>query len=65
MRVGEDKTKYMKTSDGILFDDYGKNIRDWVCKNLGLNRAVKIRRDGDVADGFKAILLSDDIVLNG
>lgn len=64
MRIGEDKSKYMKTSDGILFDDYGKNIEKWVCNNAGLNRAVKIRKDGDVADGLLAILSMRDIILN-
>lgn len=65
MRNGESKAKYMRTADGILFDDYGKNIQEWVCHNVGCNRAVKIRKDGDVADGLKAILLMNDLILNG
>lgn len=65
MRNGESKVKYMKTADGILFDDYGKNIQEWVCSNVGCNRAVKIRKDGDVADGLKAVLILNDIILNG
>ena len=65
MRNGESKAKYMKTPDGILFDDYGKNIREWVCNNAGVNRAVKIRKDGDVADGLLAVLVMSDIVING
>lgn len=65
MRNGESKAKYMKTADGILFDDYGKNIQEWVCSNVGYNRAVKIRKDGDVADGLKAILIMNDLILNG
>ena len=65
MRVGENKTDYMKTPDGILFDDYGKNIREWICVNCGLNRAVKVRADGDVAVGLQAINFFNDIVLNG
>lgn len=64
MRNGESKVKYMRTPDGILFDDYGKNIQDWVCNNAGVNRAVKIRADGDVAIGLKAIELLSDLVLN-
>lgn len=64
MRIGEDKSKYMKTPDGILFDDYGKNIREWVCNNAGVNRAVKIRADGDVATGLQAIKILKDIILN-
>lgn len=65
MRNGENKADYMRTPDGILFDDYGKNIEKWVAYNLGNNRAVKIRKDGDVADGLLAINLFADIVLNG
>ena len=65
MRNGEDKSKYMKTPDGILFDDYGKNIEKWVCHNVGCNRAVKIKKDGDVADGLLAILVMNDLILNG
>ncbi len=65
MRNGESKAKYMRTADGILFDDYGKNIQEWVCHNAGVNRAVKIRKDGDVADGLKAILILKDLILNG
>ena len=65
MRNGEPKAKYMKTPDGILFDDYGKNIREWVCNNLGVNRAVKIRADGDVAVGLLAVMCCNDIILNG
>lgn len=29
MRVGENKADYMKTKNGILFDDYNKNIDEW------------------------------------
>lgn len=65
MRNGESKAKYMRTADGILFDDYGKNIQEWICSNVGCNRAVKIRKDGDVADGLKAILILNDLILNG
>jgi len=65
MRNGEDKSKYMKTPDGILFDDYGKNIEKWICSNAGVNRAVKIRKDGDVADGLLAVMVMNDLILNG
>lgn len=64
-RNGENKADFMKTPDGILFDDYGVNIEQWVCKNVGTNRAVKIRKDGDVADGLIAIRLMKDLILNG
>ena len=63
-RNGQSKADFMRTTDGILFDDYGKNIREWVCKNAGVNRAVKIRKDGDVADGLLAINVLKEIILN-
>lgn len=64
IRNGECKADYMRTSDGILFDDYGKNIREWVCKNLGVNRAVKIKADGDIAVGLKALNVLPLAILN-
>ena len=63
-RNGDNKADFMKTPDGILFDDYGVNIQQWVCKNGGVNRAVKIRKDGDVADGFMAIRVLKEIIIN-
>lgn len=65
MRNGENKTKYMRTADGILFDDYGKNIQEWLCHNLGNNRAVKVRADGDIAIGLKAIHALPLVLING
>ena len=65
MRNGENKTKYMKTPDGILFDDYGKNIQEWLCCNLGCNRAVKVRADGGIAVGLKAIHAMPFALING
>ncbi len=64
MRCGEDKSKYMRTPDGILFDDYGKNIREWICNNAGVNRAVKIRADGDLGVGLQAVKVVKDLILN-
>lgn len=64
MRNGENKADYMRTTDGILFDDYGKNIEKWLCRNLGCNRAVKVRADGDIADGLKAIHLFPNALIN-
>lgn len=64
MRNGENKADYMRTTDGILFDDYGKNIEKWLCRNLGCNRAVKVKADGDVAQGLKAIHLCPNALLN-
>ena len=65
MRNGENKTDYMKTPDGILFDDYGKNIEQWLCHNVGCNRAVKVRADGDIAIGLKAIHALPLLLING
>lgn len=63
MRNGQRKADFMRTADGILFDDYGKNIREWLV--IAGNRAVKIRADGDVADGLVAINFMTDLVING
>ena len=52
MRCGKKKVKYMKTADGILLDDWGKNLEEWTDGNL-LNQGVKIEQDGDVAKVFK------------
>ena len=65
MRNGQNKTDYMRTVDGILFDDYGKNIEQWLCKNVGCNRAVKVRADGDIAIGLKAIHALPFALING
>jgi 5'(3')-deoxyribonucleotidase len=52
MRNGKKKVKYMKTADGILLDDYSKNLQEWTDGNL-LNQAVKIEQDGDIMKFFK------------
>ena len=41
MRVGKNKADYMKTRQGILLDDYGKNCNQW--RERG-NQAVKIEK---------------------
>lgn len=64
MRNGQKKADFMRTADGILFDDYGKNIMEWITATIE-NRAVKIRKDGDVADGLVAINFMSDLVING
>ena len=46
-RNHERKVDFMKTADGILFDDYGKNIREWL-DGHNENGAFKVRADGDV-----------------
>lgn len=52
MRNGKKKVNYMKTADGILLDDYSKNIQEWTENNL-LNKAVKITQDGDIMKVLK------------
>lgn len=46
MRNGMKKVDYMKTEKGILLDDYGVNIQEWLEKRE--NRALKIKGDGDI-----------------
>lgn len=46
VRNGVRKVDYMKTADGILCDDYSKNIREWLTADG--NQAVKITADGDI-----------------
>ena len=53
-RNHERKVDYMKTADGILFDDYGKNIREWVDGNPN-NAGFKVEADGSLAHGFDMI----------
>ena len=55
-RNHERKVDYMKTADGILFDDYGKNIREWVDGNPK-NAGFKVEADGSLAQGFSMIEL--------
>lgn len=46
-RNGQKKVDFMKTESGLLLDDYGQNLREWVEYNL-LNDFYKIRQDGDI-----------------
>ena len=46
----------MKTADGILFDDYGKNLREWVDGNPQ-NKGFKVEADGSLVCGFAMIEL--------
>ena len=64
MRNGQNKADFMRTESGILLDDYGKNCREWVLRNCGNNRAVKIKQDGDVGVAFRAVRALPDILMN-
>lgn len=55
MRNGQNKAEFMKTPHGVLLDDYGKNITQWLAHNMRHNRAVKIKKDGDIAEAIRAI----------
>ena len=51
-RNHERKVDHMKTADGILFDDYGKNIREWIDGKKN-NQAYKVKADGSVQMGLE------------
>lgn len=53
-RNGEKKVDFMVTADGILFDDYGKNLREWV-DGRKHNGAFKVTVDGSLEIGFSMI----------
>lgn len=55
MRNGQRKSDFMKTTDGILFDDYGKNIREWVAAD-GNNIGWKITADGNIQVAIKTLM---------
>lgn len=46
MRNGKRKVDYMKTPDGLLIDDYGKNCEEWLTNPF--NITIKIKSDGDI-----------------
>lgn len=50
-RNGQRKVDYMKTADGILFDDYVKNLVEWSTNRK--NKCWQIKADGDLKDYIK------------
>ena len=54
VRNGVKKVDYMKTENGILLDDYGVNINQWLEGNH-LNDALKIKADGDIEKVLRLI----------
>lgn len=62
-RLGECKAHAMKTVDGILFDDYDRNCKEWVTYN-NKNRAVQIKADGQILDGIRAINVWTERLIN-
>lgn len=63
VRLGDNKADAMLSDSGILFDDYGKNCREWIDAKAD-NRAVKVRQDGDIATGLLAMQVLQDKYLN-
>lgn len=56
-RNHERKVDHMRTADGILFDDYGKNIREWVDGSIPKNGAFKVTADGSLKKGLELLEL--------
>lgn len=54
VRNGVKKVDYMKTESGLLLDDYGKNLREWVEFN-SKNDSFKIVSDGDIEKVLRLI----------
>ena len=52
-RNGDVKREFMKTSDGILFDDYGKNLREWMDGTVERNVGYKVKADGTLKNGLE------------
>ena len=46
IRKGQSKIDYMPTKTGILFDDYGKNLREWESKKG--NKGYKITKENTI-----------------
>ena len=44
VRLGERKVDHMRTARGVLFDDYGKNCREWETNPLNKSYKVDARR---------------------
>ena len=53
VRNGTRKVDYMRTEKGILLDDYGLNIEQWLENHN--NDALKIRADGDIEKVLRLI----------
>ena len=49
MRVGQNKADFMKTEKGILFDDFGKNCKEW--QDNG-NFAIKVDTAKTILDFY-------------
>lgn len=63
VRLGANKADAMLSESGILFDDYGKNCREWVGAKEN-NRAVKVKQDGDIFMGMLASKVLKEKYLN-
>lgn len=52
MRLGESKANYARADGNILFDDYGRNIHEWVAAD-GIG--WKIKADGDIESALDVL----------
>lgn len=52
-RNGQRKVDFMRTADGILFDDYGENLRQWVDGTIMANAGYKVTADGSLKKGLE------------
>ena len=52
-RNGDIKREFMKTADGILFDDYGKNLIEWMDGTIESNMGYKVKADGTLKNGLE------------
>ena len=55
-RNHERKVDFMRTPDGILFDDYSKNLSEWI-DGKPSNACFKVEADGSLGRGFSLIEL--------
>ena len=52
MRLGESKANYARADGNILFDDYGRNIHEWVAAD---GSGWKIKADGDIESALDVL----------
>lgn len=53
LRKGQSKVENMATQNGILFDDYGKNLREWETKKG--NKGYKITKENTIGQWVLSI----------
>lgn len=53
VRLGDSKTQYMRTTNGVLFDDYGKNCKEW--ETIPGNVACKVTKEHTIGYWLKTL----------